>query len=241
MSIKEQLVNKSLYRSNIKTRQSVDNRSKTENNNYFANSNFETTGKLTKNKSFSDIRLIGLNQSGLNNKNNYNNSKDLNNYVFSEEDENQEKECEINRKIIPEKSFLITKNNLENKKINDNYNFTEDSYNTNTKPLKSFQIEKIKSGNMEGNPFSQVNTINNLPFGKPKRKLTNREIEIKIEEFKGKLNMDLLKALQEEKYKEEEREILYKRTPDVIEKRRLEKIISMERAQSSERILQINE
>jgi len=41
--------------------------------------------------------------------------------------------------------------------------------------------------------------------------------------------------------KDEERELLYQKTKNETEKKRLEKIISMERAQSSERIFQVNE
>ena len=52
---------------------------------------------------------------------------------------------------------------------------------------------------------------------------------------------DLLKVLSEEKFKEEERELLFNKTLIPIERKRLEKIISMERAQSSEKIMKINE
>lgn len=78
-------------------------------------------------------------------------------------------------------------------------------------------------------------------LNKNKKILSDSEIEKKVEDYKRKLNSDLLKVLSEEKFKEEERELLYNRTTNQAEKKRLEKIIAMERAQGSERIMKINE
>jgi hypothetical protein len=75
----------------------------------------------------------------------------------------------------------------------------------------------------------------------PKKVLTGKEIQKKLEDYKKKLNSDLLKVLSEEKFKEEERDLLYNKTTNPIEKKRLEKIIAMERAQSSEKIMLMNE
>ncbi len=70
--------------------------------------------------------------------------------------------------------------------------------------------------------------------------MTKEEANKMIEEKKSKLNSHLLHLLKEEKFKEEERDLLYNTTTDFLEKKRLEKIISMERAQSSERISNLN-
>lgn len=74
-----------------------------------------------------------------------------------------------------------------------------------------------------------------------KKILSEQEIEKRLEDYKKKLMSNLLKVLSEEKFKEEERELLYNKTSNLIEKKRLEKIIAIERAQSSERIMHFNE
>lgn len=66
------------------------------------------------------------------------------------------------------------------------------------------------------------------------------EINRRVEAFTKKMNKELLDKLTEERKKEEEREILILRTEDEKEKRRLQKILSMERAQSSEMIILLN-
>lgn len=89
---------------------------------------------------------------------------------------------------------------------------------------------------------SQSASSNRLSILKLQKKiLTEKEIQKKIEEYKKKLISDLLKVLSDEKYKEEERELTYNKTTNPVEKKRLEKVIAMERAQSSEKIMKINE
>jgi hypothetical protein len=74
-----------------------------------------------------------------------------------------------------------------------------------------------------------------------KNTLRDDDIFNMIQDKRSKLNSYLLKVLAEERSKEEEREKLYNSTKDLMEKKRLEKIISMERSHSSERILSLNE
>ena len=74
-----------------------------------------------------------------------------------------------------------------------------------------------------------------------KNTLREDDIHKMLHDKRSKMNAYLLKVLSEEKFKEEEREVLYNNTTDLMEKKRLEKIISMERAHSSERILNLNE
>lgn len=76
---------------------------------------------------------------------------------------------------------------------------------------------------------------------KEKKNLNDDEIYKILHDKRAKMNSYLLKVLSEEKSKEEEREILYNNTTDILEKKRLEKIISKERTNSSERILDLNE
>jgi len=76
---------------------------------------------------------------------------------------------------------------------------------------------------------------------KNKKKLIEKDIEKKLESFKVKLNAKMLGILKEEKQKEEERESLYNKANNEVEKKRLENIINLERVQSSERIIKINE
>lgn len=97
----------------------------------------------------------------------------------------------------------------------------------------------LKIDNLEVSRSNNLTNIKLQPVSK--RQITQKEMDKLVQEYKSKLNGELLNTLQEEKYKEEEREVLYHNTVDIIEKKRLEKIISMERAQSSERILKMNE
>jgi hypothetical protein len=74
-----------------------------------------------------------------------------------------------------------------------------------------------------------------------KNTLRDDDIFNMLQDKRSKLNSYLLKVLAEERSKEEGREQLYNNTTDLMEKKRLEKIISKERGQSSERILSLNE
>ena len=73
------------------------------------------------------------------------------------------------------------------------------------------------------------------------QKLTAKEIEKMVKQYKTKLHAELLKILNEEKSKEDQREIVYSNTVDSAEKKRLGKVISLERNQSSDKIMKINE
>ena len=55
------------------------------------------------------------------------------------------------------------------------------------------------------------------------------------------MTKDLVDFLEEEKIKDEERDMLHKDCKNLVEKKRLEKIISMERAHSSKKIIEINQ
>lgn len=68
------------------------------------------------------------------------------------------------------------------------------------------------------------------------------QIKKKVTEYNKKLVREfLLPILTEEKLKEEEREQLFQKTKDTVERKRLEKILAYERAQSSDRINKVNE
>jgi hypothetical protein len=68
------------------------------------------------------------------------------------------------------------------------------------------------------------------------------QIKNKLIEYNKKLVREfLLPVLTEEKLKEEEREQLFQKTKDAVERKRLEKILAFERAQSSDRINKVNE
>jgi len=102
--------------------------------------------------------------------------------------------------------------------------------------FKNFNNEMIPNNNES---ILRPDPVKITPINK--KQLSEKEISKKIENFKNNIMKDLLKVLSEEKFKEEEREILYNKTINPIERKRLEKIISMERAISSEKILKLNE
>ncbi len=125
-----------------------------------------------------------------------------------------------------------SKSEKEFKNLNNNLNKPADSSN-------QFIFEKQEEGDQlipENNIIKPTNKI--LPM---KNVLTEEEIQKKVDTFRNKMLKDLMKILSEEKHKEEERELLYLKTSNIKEKKRLENIISMERAQSSEKIIKFNE
>jgi hypothetical protein len=128
-------------------------------------------------------------------------------------------------------------NNTGKKKTNNINNYINNSYESNNYNNSSYKKKMNNSSKKDINIFDSI---------KPEvynynQKLTEKECEKMMQDYRARLNGELLKILTEEKYREEEREILYNNIIDIIEKKRFEKIISMERAQSSERILKINE
>ena len=110
-------------------------------------------------------------------------------------------------------NLISTKNKFENNlKSKNNFNENNNGYNLN--PVFD---EKVKKKNIE------------------------RDIEKKIERYRIKLSSDMLKVLKEEKQREEEREMHYNKATSEMQKRRLESLIALERVQSSERIIRLNE
>jgi hypothetical protein len=104
--------------------------------------------------------------------------------------------------------------------------------------VNQFTFEKEEAGDQL--IPENINQQSNIVIPK-KNTLTEEEIQKKLDTFRNKLLKDLMKILSEEKHKEEERELLHLKTTNVKEKKRLENIISMERAQSSEKIIKFNE
>jgi hypothetical protein len=157
--------------------------------------------------------------------------------------------------------MLMEENNF--KQLNLSVSKNDNLRSSSTKNILSTKNEKFNdkqqtfnrndSVPLIGNKNNDSNTTktNHVPLGKllnlnktninGKKILTEQEIGKRLEDYKKKLMSELLKVLSEEKFKEEERELLYNKTSNLIEKKRLEKIIAIERAQSSERIMQINE
>ena len=99
---------------------------------------------------------------------------------------------------------------------------------------------EIKPEILKDEVLKKIEKITNKELKEIKNPLTEEDIDKMLQEKKSILNSHLLKVLKEEKFKEEERDLLYSNTYDLLEKKRLEKIISMERAQSSERISSLN-
>jgi len=64
---------------------------------------------------------------------------------------------------------------------------------------------------------------------------------MKLDDYRKKLNKQLLNLLTEEKKKDEEREKIFSQATNDNEKKRLNKIFSIERAQSSQKIAKFNE
>lgn len=66
--------------------------------------------------------------------------------------------------------------------------------------------------------------------------MNEKEIKKRVEEYKQKLNQDLYKLIEEENVKEAERTKKYDAETDPEEKKNMESQISLERAQSSQKV-----
>ena len=105
-----------------------------------------------------------------------------------------------------------------------------------------FTFENQEQGDQFSPHAPNIPSIPNTPNKNTlKTCLPEEEITKKIETFRNKLLKDLMKILSEEKHNEEERDIIYQKTTNPKERKRLENIIAMERAQSSEKIIKFNE
>jgi len=112
-------------------------------------------------------------------------------------------------------------------------------------PVISSSLNIISSKNKFAENYNS-NYKNNYNFNvvldeKVKNKFLEKDIEKKVERYKIKLNSDMLRILKEEKQREEEREMHYSKASSEMEKRRLESLIALDRVQSSERIIRLNE
>jgi len=94
--------------------------------------------------------------------------------------------------------------------------------------IKSQAAEKSKINTDE----SKLHTLQNK-----KSTPSEKTIQRKLEEFKAKLNEELSKIINEEKEKENERNQKHDNETDPEKKKKLETLISQERAQSSQKIL----
>jgi len=102
-------------------------------------------------------------------------------------------------------------------------------------------IEKVNSCNeSEKREKTSSENIKYIIPGFKKKKLPEADIQRRVNEFRKKMMDEFFKVLSEEKFSEEEREILYNKTTNPVERKRLEKIIQMERALSAERINKLN-
>jgi len=76
---------------------------------------------------------------------------------------------------------------------------------------------------------------------KIKENLTEEEIQHKLNVYRTKLNSEMLKYLNEEKVRENERQNAYENLKDNQEKFNFEKEVSKERLESSEKIIKMNQ
>jgi len=150
------------------------------------------------------------------------------------------------------KNSLNYNNNDNNSKFPNKYSTlkTVDPLATTwNKPLSNIQIPIIcgSTKNQKNNKINSNTKSNHLyNFNavfddKVKKKIIEKDIEKKLESYKIKLNSEMIRILKEEKQREEEREMLYSKANSELEKRRLESLIALERVQSSERIIKLNE
>ena len=72
------------------------------------------------------------------------------------------------------------------------------------------------------------------------QKVKREDIEIKVRTYRKKLNYDLMKVLDEERKKEQEREIKIAKIENEKERIQMDKLFGIERANASQRIISLN-
>lgn len=77
-------------------------------------------------------------------------------------------------------------------------------------------------------------------MSKKEKKQKEKDILKKVEDYRLKLNEDLLALLSDERQKDENREKTVKETLDFDTRKRLEKAYGIERAQASYKIINFN-
>ena len=169
--------------------------------------------------------LIGNEINQINNINNFEDNLIKN--EIEEINSNSITNADVNN-ILEKKENSISKNNSIN--LNDCNNKMGSEFVVNNEDVL---VNKMNLTNY----YSYTNIFND----KIKKKIFEKDVEKKVELLKNKMNSEILKILKEEKSKEEERQILYIKANGEVEKRKLECLIALERAQSSEKILRLNE
>lgn len=162
-------------------------------------------------------------------------------------------ESELNKPLGETQMPLISvssknQNEINNDNNDNNVNHNNLSVNTNANLNKENNKDDFILNNNNNNTQNNFATSTNKLYNfnavfndKLKIKIIEKDIEKKVESYKIKLNSDMLKILREEKQKEEEREAFYSKANSEVERKRLENMIALERVQSSQRILKINE
>jgi len=135
-------------------------------------------------------------------------------------------------------------NEMTNKIMNSNEYLSNSKVNTISFPFND-NIGKYININIE-NKITNYYNITNPPGNieekiKIKKNFTEEEINQKLNIYRTKLNSEMLKFLNQEKMKENERQTLYDNLKDNKEKFDFEKIVSKERLESSEKIVKMNQ
>jgi len=142
----------------------------------------------------------------------------------------------IKIKISPEVSEKIKNSNeyLTNKKGNFLFNSFDDN------PRKNISINinnKITNFYHMGDLTNGYDDIGNMKI----KKITEEDIQRKLAVYRTKLNSEMLRLLNEEKMKENDRQVLYENIKDIDEKYIFEKEVSKERLESSDKIVKLNQ
>jgi hypothetical protein len=142
----------------------------------------------------------------------------------------------------------LNNNNYNNNNLVQNHNQYCNKNNNPKSEIQKYQNQnhiQIQNQNQTNlinrDNLNEVYSFNNIFDEKVKKKIYEKDIEKKINVYKIKLNKDMLKILDEEKFKENQRNILYSKSTTEVERKRLENFIALERVISSEKIMRINE
>lgn len=182
------------------------------------------------------------------NENNENDKNENNENENNDKNDKNENEENLNEENLNEENLFNTKEKFKADLKDNKYKINNTNYTHHTNTNSNINMNTMNLTKQE-NKFiipvrenlNEIYSFNNIFDDKVKKKIFEKDIEKKINLHKIKLNKEILKILKEEKIKENQRNILYSKTTSVVEKKNLESIIALERVQSSEKILRLNE
>jgi hypothetical protein len=170
----------------------------------------------------------------LNNSRNLSNDKSFNN--LNSERPNTSKLNNSNNSNLVQNNISTNNNNKNSIK---GFSFKEEKTTQGTNSAVPLKTDQVQKKNNEKKNKLELN-VQKERFEEILREEKDKQNRKRLEEFEKNLNNKLCDLLVDERKKEQERENLLQQCSDPNEKKRLTKILAMEKAEANEKIVSFN-